>query len=160
MSQDEQEALFGISQFLERMKIPAILQKIGNENGETFPALTCNYRIDKVDFSVIIYNVGSWINVKCLVMETKGMSIEDRAKIFELALTLNYELPETTFSAYQGNLYIEIDCLVDVDYDDFKSEFNSIADGLNAFVEMLQTEKNIKLTSTKWKDIVMLDKNK
>src|SRR6056297_1280993 len=123
--QEERKNLEKFSTHLEKMGVPFNFKDIGKEE-EVFPAIICTYRHEEIDFDVIIYNIANWIHVKCLVLDVKGFPSQVSLSIFKLALKLNYDLPETTFSLYKNKLYLEIDCLIDIDYDDFLEEFNSI----------------------------------
>ena len=147
--QEEKNRLEVFSRHLSKMGIPYKFKDIGNES-EIFPAIVCTYKHGELDFDVVIYNIADWIHVKCLVLETIGLPSQIQLSIFKLALSLNYDLPETTFSLYNDNLYIELDCLNDVDYDDFVEEFNSIPTGLNIFLKTIKKEESeIEISSTK-----------
>lgn len=146
---EEQQHLTKIQTYLDQMGIPYKLQDIGDKQGEQFPALICTYRSHDLDFDVIIYNLGHWIHVKCLVMNTINLTAQTRLNIYELCLELNYDLPECTFSLYKHNIFIEVDCLNDVDFDDFSAEFHSIGDGIEAFIEHLVKDHQVEITSTK-----------
>lgn len=146
---EEQQHLKKIQDYLDQMSVPYKLHDIGDKQGEKFPALICTYRSHELDFDVIIYNLGHWIHVKCMVMNTINLSAQTRLPIFELCLELNYDLPECTFSAYKKNIFIEIDCLQDVDFDDFSAEFHSIGDGIEAFIENISDFHQVEIKSTK-----------
>ena len=146
---EEQENLTKITNYLDQMGVPYKMQDIGDKQGEKFPALICTYRSHELDFDVIIYNLGHWIHVKCMVMNVINLSAQTKLEIFELCLELNYDLPECTFSTYKKNIFIEIDCLKDIDFDDFSAEFQSIGDGIEAFVENVTKDSEIKITGTK-----------
>ena len=146
---EEKKNLENFSQMLKKMKIPFKFKDLGN-SGEIFPAIVCTYRNEDTDFDVVIYNIADWIHVKCLVLETTGLPTPVALSIYKLALSLNYDLPETTFSLFNDNLYLEIDCLLDIDYDDFVGEFNSIPKGLKLFIhEIKQKEESVQISSTK-----------
>jgi hypothetical protein len=148
----EKQNLDIIAGHLEKMNVPFALQDIG-EGDTKFPALACTYRSADIDFDVIIYTINEWIHVKTLVVETGEMDVEKAFQLYEIALNLNYQLPETTFSAYNRKLYVEMDCLVNVPFEDFQSEFNSIAEGINAFVIEAKKIPGINLISTKNKKL-------
>ncbi len=146
---EEKEILIPVSEFLEKMGVPYKQQDIGGQTLDKFPALVCTYRYQgQYNFDVIIYNVGKWLHVKCLVLKNATLKTENRAMAFELALQLNYDLPEVTFSANKGDIYIEMDALVGISYDDFAGEFASIGEGIGAFIQTLQKESDIQISNT------------
>jgi hypothetical protein len=151
--EDEKKNLEVIKGFLDKLDVPNEMKKLAEGSAEEFPAIGCTFRYDNLDFDVIVYNLGKWIHVKCLVLETESLAPEVLLRIYKTSLELNYELPETTFSAYGENLYVEIDCLTDSDFDDFESEFNSIAEGIIAFVKKAEKIKEISIKSTKGKTL-------
>jgi len=119
---DERKNLEKIAEHLDEMQVPYSFKEIGNNENDTFPAIICTYRYSNLDFDVVIYNITEWIHVKALIMNASNFSSKALLTIYELCLELNYDLPEVTFSASEKNIYIEVDCLVDVDFDDFKAE--------------------------------------
>jgi hypothetical protein len=145
----EKTNLIQISKHLELMKIPFIFQDIGEIPEEKFPAIACTYRHNQIDFDVIIYSIGDWINVKALIMDLHQYSSDIALQTYETCLNLNFELPETTFSAFNQRLYVEMDCLVEVDHETFQSEFQSIAEGINQFMERMYKKHNLQLINTK-----------
>ncbi|WP_371803475.1 hypothetical protein [Candidatus Lokiarchaeum ossiferum] len=138
-----------IALHLDQINIPYRFQDIGDQEDKIFPALICTFRVENLEFDVIIYNLNKWIHIKTLVMDTADLSSDILLKVYELCLELNYDLPEVTFSAFQKNIFIEVDCLVDVDFDDFKAEFLSIGDGIEAFISTIKQRQNISIQSTK-----------
>ena len=103
-----------------------------------------------LDFDVILYNLGNWIHVKALLLNTSLYPSQTVLSIYEIALGLNYDLPECTFSLFKNNLYIEIDCLIGIPFNDFKAEFVSIGNGIEAFINLIKNQKDeISIKSTK-----------
>jgi hypothetical protein len=149
--EEEKVNLESIANYLDKMGIPFVFQDIGEKENEKFPGIACTYRYNNSDFDVIVFSVGNWIHVKALVLDTKEYPSELVRQLYEIALNLNYELPETTFSAFNQKVYIEIDCLVNVAFDDFEGEFKSIAEGLNNYLERIEKIEGIKIYSTKGK---------
>ena len=144
----ERKNLDQISTYLERIGIPYRMKDIADGEGTVFPALLCTYQCQNLDFDVILYNINRWIHVKCMVMSTTNLNTENLLSLYKLCLDLNYSLPEATFSAFKANIFIEMDCLVEVSYEDFKAEFNSIGEGIEAFIQAAKTEKKISVKST------------
>ncbi|MHA1521552.1 MAG: hypothetical protein ACTSRK_15330 [Promethearchaeota archaeon] len=145
---DERNHLGNISEHLTKMEVPFEFKDIGESPGDIFPAVICTYRCNSLDFDVILYNIGKWINVKCMVMNLAAFTDDALQAIFSIALELNYDLPEVTFSKHSQRLYIEVDCLVGIKYDDFAEEFNSIGDGIDMLINVLNKQKEINLEST------------
>ena len=146
---EERKNLGKIAEYLDQMKIPYQFQDIGDKDKEIFPAITCVYRCD-VDFDVILYNLGNWVHVKALLLNTSLLPSQTVLTIYEICLGLNYDLPECTFSLFKNNLYIEIDCLVGVPYNDFKAEFQSIGAGIETFLNVIKNQdEEISIKSTK-----------
>ena len=128
------------------------------EKVKFFPRFSVVINIQNLEFEVIIHNIEKWVLIKCMVLDTSDLSMPLTFKLFKKALELNYDLPEVTFSSYQGNLYIEMDCLVGVDFDDFAGEFESISDGIEHFIDFVHQQKNVILTSTKGKAQIQIHK--
>ncbi len=145
----ERKNIGKIAQHLDQINIPYRFQDIGDQENSIFPAIICTFRVENLEFDVIIYNLSQWIHVKTLVMETSNLSSEALLAIYELCLELNYDLSEVTFSSNQKSIYIEVDCLVTVDFDDFKAEFLSIGEGIEIFIERIKNRQNISIKSTK-----------
>ncbi len=146
---DERNNLGLISEHLKEMGVPFEFKDIGGEpSGEIFPAIICTYRCNKLDFDVILYNLTKWIHVKCMVMNLADFADDNLLAIFGISLELNYDLPEVTFSQHSQKLYIEVDCLVGIKQDDFAEEFNSIGDGIDMLMNILNKQKEISLEST------------
>ena len=145
---EERKNLGEISQILEKMGVPHKFEDIGGDRNEVFPAIICIYRCNNLDFDVIIYNIGQWIHVKCLIMNLEQIRSEILLSIYEIALELNYDLPEVTFSSHKNQLYIEVDCFVFTSLEDFKGEFLSIGDGIEAFITIMDKQREIALKST------------
>lgn len=148
--QEEKQILAKIVQFLDRMGVPYKFQDIGEKDKEIFPAVVCTFRYqNSIDFDVIVYTIGKWIHVKCLVLKTDDLKLQMRAQLYELSLQLNYDLPEVTFSANNGDIYIEMDALIDTTFEDFASEFNSISEGIGVFIQSVREDLKIEIVSTK-----------
>ncbi|MHA1611566.1 MAG: hypothetical protein ACTSYU_05900 [Promethearchaeota archaeon] len=146
---EEKQILNSVSEYLAKMGVPYKNQDIGGQTKDKFPVLICTYRYQgEYNFDVIIYNVGKWLHVKCLVLKSSSLKPENREKTYELALQLNYDLPEVTFSANKGDIYIEMDALVGISYDNFAGEFASISEGIGAFIQKIQKECSIQFTNT------------
>lgn len=145
----ERKNIGKIAQHLDQINIPYRFQDIGDHEDVIFPAIICTFRVENLEFDVIIYCLNKWIHVKTLVMETSDLSQDVLLKIYELCLELNYDLPEVTFSVFQKNIFIEVDSLIDVDFDDFKAEFLSIGDGIEVFISTIKRRQNISVKSTK-----------
>ena len=147
---EERKNLGNIAEYLDQMKIPYEFQDIGDKDKEIFPAVICVYRCRDLDFDVILYNLGKWVHVKALLLNTALFPSQTILTIYEISLGLNYDLPECTFSLFKNNLYIEIDCLVGVAFNDFKAEFESIGNGIEAFLNVIKNqEEEISIKSTK-----------
>ena len=147
---EERKNLGNIAKYLDQMKIPYEFKDIGDKDREIFPAIICVYRCGDLDFDVILYNLGKWIHGKALLLKTDLFPSETILTIYEIALGLNYDLPECTFSLFKNNLYIEIDCLVGVPFKDFKAEFESIGNGIEAFLNLIKNQgEEISIKSTK-----------
>ena len=147
---EERKNLTKISEFLDQMKIPYKFQDIGDKDKEIFPAIICVYRCGNLDFDVIFYNLGHWIHGKALLLNTTIFPSQTVLTIYEISLGLNYKIPECTFSLFKNNLYIEIDCLVEIPFKDFKAEFDSIGNGIEAFLNVIKNqEEEISIKSTK-----------
>ena len=145
----ERKNLDQISTYLERIGVPYRLKEVADRDGTVFPALICTYQCQNLDFDVILYNISRWVHVKCLLMNTTNLNSENRLSLYKLCLDLNYSLPESTFSTFKDDIFIEIDCLVTVSFEDFNAEFNSIGVGIEAFINSVKTNQEISLTSTK-----------
>ena len=145
----ERKNLDQISTYLKRIGIPYRLKFVADSEETMFPALICTYQCQGVDFDVILYNLNRWILTKCLIMKTSNLNSETLLSLYKLCLGLNYSLPETTFSSFKADIFIEIDCLVNVSYEDFKAEFNSIGEGIEAFLNSVKENQDISVKSTK-----------
>lgn len=146
---DERNHLNSISNYLDRIGIPYRMNDIADNEETVFPALICTYQCQGLDFDVILYNLNRWIHTKCMLMNTSNLNSETLLSLYKLCLDLNYSLPEATFSSFKADIFIEIDCLVSVSYEDFKAEFNSIGEGIEAFINSAKKNQEISLTSTK-----------
>jgi len=147
---EERKNLTHIAEYLEQMHVPYEFQDIGDKDKEIFPAILCVYRAEDLDFDVILYNLGKWVHVKALVLNTSYFPSKTVLTIYEIALGLNYDLPECTFSLFKNNLYIEIDCLAGIPFEDFKAEFESIGNGIEVFLNVIKKQdERISLKSTK-----------
>lgn len=149
---EEQANLNKISKYLDKMGIPYKNQDLGSESKSKFPALLCTYRFEnKHNFDVIVYSIGEWINIKCLVLRRKKIPSHFLTDIYELCLQLNYDLPEVTFSANKGDIFIEMDALAESSFEDFAEEFKSIPVGITHFVEKVQELYGITIEDTNGK---------
>jgi len=146
---EERNHLNLISDYLDRIGIPYRIKDIADGEETVFPALICTYQCQGLDFDVILYNLNRWIHTKCMLMDTANLNSDILLSLYKLCLDLNYSLPEATFSSFEANIFIEIDCLVSVSYEDFKAEFNSIGVGIEAFINSVKENQEISLTSTK-----------
>lgn len=149
---EERKNLGRIAEYLDQdqMKIPYEFQDIGDKDREIFPAIICVYRCGDLDFDVILYNLGKWIHVKALLLNTSLYPSQTVLSIYEISLGLNYDLPECTFSLFKNNLYIEVDCLIGIPFNDFKAEFESIGNGIEAFLNVIKNQdEEISIKSTK-----------
>ena len=79
---EERKNIGKIAEILTKMGVPYKIQDIGDKQGEIFPALICHYRFNELDFDVIIYNLGRWIHVKCMVMSTQNLSSQTLLSIY------------------------------------------------------------------------------
>jgi hypothetical protein len=152
--EEEKDNLSLIAHYLTQMEIPYEFKDIDDGEEGVFPAIFSTYTYKDLEFEVIVHNLEKWILIKCLVLDTENLSMPMIFKLYKKALELNYDLAEVTFSSYQGNIYIEMDALVGVDFDDFAGEFESIAEGIDHFVDFVQNQKDIVLSSTKGKAII------
>lgn len=149
---EERKNLGKLAEYLDRMNVPYGFHDIGNAEQEIFPAIICTYRCADIDFDVILYNIGRWLHVKCLIMnlDTSKLTSSVTMTIYEIVLELNYDLPECTFSLFKNNLYIEIDCLTSIGFEDFQAEFHSIGEGIENFINIVKKQdKEIPIKSTK-----------
>ena len=147
---EERKNLGRIAEYLEKMNVPYEFQDIGDKDKEIFPAIICIFRCGDLDFDVILYNLGNWIHVKALLLNTSLYPSQTVLSIYEISLGLNYDLPECTFSLFKNNLYIEIDCLIGIPFNDFKAEFISIGNGIETFLNVIKKQKeDISIKSTK-----------
>ena len=145
---EERNHLGNISEHLQKMEVPFEFKDIGETSGDIFPAIICTYRCNALDFDVILYNIANWIHVKCMVMNLADFAQDNLLAIFGIALELNYDLPEVTFSQHGQKLYIEVDCLVGIKFEDFVEEFNSIGEGIDQLMNILNKQKEINIEST------------
>ncbi|MHA1776950.1 MAG: hypothetical protein DRO88_09505 [Promethearchaeia archaeon] len=146
---EEKENLEKISKHLDRLGIPYKHQDLGKDSEIVFPALLCTYRFEnKHNFDVIIYSIGKWINIKCLVLKKNRIEPNFQTGIYELCLQLNYDLPEVTFSTNKGDIYIEMDALVESSFEDFTEEFKSIPLGIGQLIEIIQKNYGIEIVDT------------
>ncbi|WP_457557519.1 hypothetical protein [Candidatus Harpocratesius sp.] len=146
---EEKKNLEKMGQYLDNLGIPFKHQDIGDKSEDKFPTLICTYRFEeKHNFDVIIYSVEEWIHVKCLVLKVNRLKPKLRCKLYEMCLQLNYDLPEVTFSANKGDIYIEIDALAEISFEDFTAEFQSISQGISIFIENIQNQYDIDILDT------------
>lgn len=148
---EERTNLNSIAIYLERIGVPYRLKDIADSEGTVFPALICTYQCQNLDFDVILYNLNKWVHVKCMIMNTTTLNLDPKIllSLYKLCLDLNYSLPESTFSTFKDDIFIEIDCLVNVSFEDFKAEFTSIGEGIEAFIQAVNRDKEITVKSTK-----------
>ncbi len=138
--EDEKANLEKISAHLAKAGIKHDWIDLGSE--EKFPAIYTNYTYKGWTFDVLILNHDDWISAKCMIMDTEGFDLPLKCTIYELVLGMNFQLPETTFSADAGQIFIEADMKTNVTYDDFMNvELNSIAIGIDAIVDELDAAK-------------------
>ena len=139
MSYDQEKRnLTEVGTYLEKMDIPHDLVDIEDSEGKRNPAIVTNYKCRDYQFEVTIRNNEDWINVYCFVLDTSELDDDALLSIYKACLELNFRLPEVTFSAWEDSIYIEADMLVGVPFKDFAAEFNSIALGIDHFVDLLK----------------------
>jgi hypothetical protein len=148
---EERKNLEKISSFLSQMGVPSQIKDVDDGEGGAFPVILCAYRYNNLDFDVVIQNIGKWIHTKCLVVDIEGLSTPILFHLYKTCLEINYTLPEVTYSSYKGNIYIECDSIVDTNFDDFEAEFNSIPDGIEALMDLVNKENKFTFQSTKGK---------
>lgn len=145
---EERNHLGAVAEHLAKMQVPYQFKDIGDQEGDIFPAIVCTYRCNNLEFDVILYNIKKWIHVKCMILDLIPFSSEELLSLYEIVLGLNYELPEVTFSLHNKKLYLEIDCLIGIDFDDFEGEFNSIGEGIDSLMSFLLKVSDISLKGT------------
>ena len=96
----------------------------------------------------------NWILAKCLIMY-KNVIPKDPAlycKLCEELLKANFLLNEVTYSIdpEEGNIYVETDMPANTEFENFKSEFNSIMFGILEFFNNIlpKVGQEIKKEST------------
>jgi len=147
----QKENLQKIADYLKKAKIIFKWTEIPSEEGESMPALLTSYSYKGYKFDVLILSVATWVMVQCYILDTKPIEEEIVPKLYELCLELNFNLPETTFSLYNGQIFVEADMPVTVSYNDFLNvEMKSIGAGIDAFLDELGIE-NVKVEDTKGK---------
>ncbi len=135
------DGLAKVAEFLDKMGIPYTKDKLGGEDKP--PVLLTAYRTRGKEFLVVVMADEKWIRIKARVLnlsEAEDLKKDSELimKIYHLALVGNFYLDEVTFSADKdGNLYVEADMLSTVSFDTFKEEFNSLAVGIDYFLDAI-----------------------
>ncbi len=146
--EEEKKNLENIAKHLKTLKLDYEFVDLETSEGEKFPAIFTTYAYKGYQFEMHIICNDDWVCAKCFILDTKKLEDPELTNaIYEFVLSLNFELPETTFSAYDGELYLEADMNAEVDFDEFKREWDSIGSGLDIIVEEF-APKEVGLTST------------
>jgi hypothetical protein len=116
------------------------------------PAIYSSLKLKDIDFDIYIsaqdvHNV-QWIVLRCIVCDLNDLDLKDVNEIFKLALTVNYYIPETTFSSANDFLYLENDMPLDVDAENFNFEITGLELGISIFIKQMEA-KGYSITSTK-----------
>lgn len=123
---------------------------MGNENVK--PAIYSNLKLKDIDFDIYIsaqdiHDV-QWIVLRCLVCDLSDLDLNEVNNIIKLALTVNYYVPETTFSLIKDFLYLENDMTLDIEMENLNFEISGLELGISVFIGKLE-EIGFSLTSTK-----------
>ena len=101
-----------------------------------------NYKFHTINYSIKIFYTfmkTPFICIKTRIADLEKLSQSEKLLLLETALQINYDYPEITFSKNNHELFLEIDCLPDIDFDDFKAEFYSIPQGIKLLNDYLMT---------------------
>ena len=147
--EEQKKNLEPISEYLKKAKISHEFIDITLGEGEKMPAILTDYTYKEFTFDVLMLNAENWIMVQCMILDTTQIPDDVIRDVYELCLELNFDLPETTFSVHNKQIFSEADMTVDVSYDDFINvELNSIAIGIDAFIDTV-TAANVEVKDTK-----------
>ncbi|HUY00430.1 MAG TPA: hypothetical protein VMV49_12790 [Candidatus Deferrimicrobium sp.] len=133
-----------ISKFLEKMRINHQFQDIKNGDNETVPIIDAVFQYEDLKFRLKIRNLEDWIVTKCLIMDFSDFPADKVLTLFRLGLELNYILPETTFSVFDNEFYIESDMPLHGKFEDFQIEWHSITIGLDRFLAAMGDDESIR----------------
>jgi len=139
--EQEKQNLEVAAKHLDKLKVKYEFVDLETAEGDKFPAIISTYDYKKMTFDLHIVNNDDWLCVKCLILDTSELDPELACAVYRVAMELNFELPETTFSANDGFLFIEADMKVGINFEDFKQEWDSLNEGLDQVVEDLGSKK-------------------
>ena len=148
----EKNQLKRIENLLQKMQIPFGYIDIDLGDGISKPAISIITNFQDIEFEVLIsaqdVNDIQWLVLRCLACSIADLSVDKANEVMKLALTINYHLPETTFSLIKDFLFIENDMPLDIDLEDFDFELCGFELGLQNF--LIQMNKiGMQVTSTK-----------
>ncbi|HUX98747.1 MAG TPA: hypothetical protein VMV49_04280 [Candidatus Deferrimicrobium sp.] len=163
----EKENLKKIAQYLEKEKVSYKWEDLSFYSGEKWPAIKTTYIYKDTKhthkdygFDLLIGNSEDWFEMKCLVLKTDQLTKDLRYDIYEWCLSLNFELWETTFSAFFEQIFVESDMPLNISYEDFKYELQALKKGIDLFIELV-IQKACELSDTAGKlDVKKLKKRK
>lgn len=115
---------------------------INLEKGDVKPCLICPISYKGITLDVLIsyqvWDEAEWICMRCFVYDTSALDDKKLIDVYRLSLSLNFSIPETTFSILNDFLYIESDMPLDVSKDDFDFEVKGFEWGVGNFVENMK----------------------
>ncbi|MBD3227954.1 MAG: hypothetical protein GF329_07170 [Candidatus Lokiarchaeota archaeon] len=111
---------------------------IGKNEKKPVIITSCTYK--KRVYDVIISaqywkGVDDWACMRCYVFNTKNLPDDKLIDVYRLCLSLNFSIPETTFSISNDFVYLECDMPFDISSDDFAFEVKGLELGVGNFVE-------------------------
>ncbi|MHA1651175.1 MAG: hypothetical protein ACTSYB_13355 [Candidatus Helarchaeota archaeon] len=135
--QKEKQNLEKIAEYFDKMNISYDFTDEFTDSNEKFPLLITIYTYRNLHFGLHVINNDDWICAKAMVLDTAMLDPSVIHEIYQICLELNFQLPETTYSANEGQIFVEADMPVGVSFEDFKREIMSIGRGIDILIDAL-----------------------
>ncbi|MBD3228287.1 MAG: hypothetical protein GF329_08860 [Candidatus Lokiarchaeota archaeon] len=148
----EKKQLKAIEEHFKKKNISYEYIDIDMGNEVVKPAIYTTVKLKGLDFDVYVsaqdvHDV-QWIVIRCLVCDLKDLDLNEINKILKIALTVNYYIPETTFSLINDSLFIENDMPLEVSLESFNFEIRGLEIGIGIFQQNME-DLGLTITSTK-----------
>jgi len=145
--ESDKNKLKRMESILQKIDIPYEYIEFNTGGGNFKPALVINGVFQEITFNVFITikkieGLNEWFLIRCLVYDVSKLDVKKVNEVLKLCLSLNYLIPETTFSLYENSIFIEAEMPLDIDVERFNFEIIGIELGLANFLKKM---KNIGL---------------